>query len=133
VNWIHDTVAEFGRQLGLPGLAIGPQGVAQLSLASGGLLAVEPVRRLDEDEVLVYLGRPAGHRLSVWLHTALARAHLDQAGPIGLQVLTRGSGEEALLLVLARLPARTFTPQALVQTVDHLARWLDEIEAGRSR
>ncbi|MES2480724.1 MAG: hypothetical protein V4609_01905, partial [Pseudomonadota bacterium] len=45
MSWINDTVADFGRQLGMPQLDLGDHGVMQLAFASGGLLAVEPVQR----------------------------------------------------------------------------------------
>ena len=60
-DWIDDTLADFGRRLGLDRLDCGAHGVAQLALAGGGLIAVEPVRRGDAGEVLIYVGRPAGH------------------------------------------------------------------------
>ncbi|HZY20501.1 MAG TPA: hypothetical protein VFE82_18675 [Ramlibacter sp.] len=129
MTWVHDTLAEFGRQLGIDRLDFGRHGVAQLQLASGGLIAVEPARRGDQDEILVYLGRPVGHQAASVLRTALANAHFRHGGPMQVQVALRGEGPEAILLALVRLPERAFTPQALARAVDFLQRWLDEAGA----
>lgn len=131
--WIEDTLADFGRQLGIDGLDFGPYGVAQLQLASGSFIAVEPVRRGNEDEVLVYLGRVVGHQATQAVEVALARSHWRNGGPLAVQVGLRGAGAETFLLALVRLPERTFTAQALAHAVDYLGRWLDEVQAGKRR
>ena len=127
-DWIDDTLADFGRRLGLDRLDCGAHGVAQLALAGGGLIAVEPVRRGDAGEVLIYVGRPAGHDAPRLLRRALALAHHGQAGAQAVQVALRGQGPDALLLALLRMPARAFTPQSLDRAVDDLNRWLDGLK-----
>lgn len=129
VAWVRDALAEFGRQLGIEQLSFGSHGVAQLVLQSGGLVAVEPVRRGDRDEVLIYLGRPVGHQAGALLQRALARAHWREGGPYPVQVALRGDGPDAMLLALVRLPERAFTGQSLAHAVDYLGRWLDEAAA----
>lgn len=129
--WIQDTLTDFGRQLGIDSLDFGPHGVAQLQLASGGFIAVEPVRRGQEDEVLVYLARPVGHQAVQAVGVALARTHWRNGGPLPVQVGLRGSGADTHLLALVRLPERTFTAQALGHAVDYLGRWLDDVQAGK--
>ena len=127
MSWVHDTLADYGRRIGIERLDFGSHGVAQLQLESGGLVAVEPVEREGQDEVLVYIGRPAGHDAGRVYAAALAKAHHSHGGPFALQVALRGHGPEALLLALTRLPERSFTPQTLAHAVDHLRRWLDEV------
>ncbi len=129
--WIADTLADFGHHLGIDGLDVGPHGVAQLQLASGGFIAVEPVRRGQEDEVLVYLARPVGHLAGQAVHAALARSHWRHGGALPVQVGLRGNGPDTQLLALVRLPERTFTAQALAHAVDYLGRWLDEAQSGK--
>ncbi len=129
--WIEDTLADFGRQLGIDGLDFGPYGVAQLQLASGGCIAVEPVRRGQEDEVLVYLARPVGHQAAQAVNVALARSHWRHGGALPVQVGLRGNGQDTQLLALVRLPERTFTAQTLAHAVDYLGRWLDDVQAGK--
>lgn len=133
MNWIEDTVAEFGKQAGIPGLALGPQGVLQLGYKNGGLLALEAVQRGNQVEVVVYLGRQLGFQAAGVLKAALERAHFSHADPLPIQVALRGTGPDTLLLALVRLPERLFTPQSLTQAVDTLTRWLDEVQLRASR
>lgn len=126
-NWINDTLADFGRRLGIEQLDCGTHGVAQLALAGGGLIAIEPVQRGAAEEVLVYVGRRAGHDAPRLLRQALIQAHHRHAGNLPIQVATRGQGPDTLLLALLRLPAREFTPQSLDHAFDTLNRWLDEL------
>lgn len=129
MSWTHDTVAEFGRQLGISQLDLGDHGVAQLAFANGGALAVEPVQRAGQDEVLVYMSRPVGHQAAAVLRHALSKAHFKNGGPWPVQVASRGNGADALVTALVRIPERGFTPQVLNQAVDYLTRWLDEVQA----
>lgn len=127
-NWINDTLARYGEQLGLPALALGEHGVAQLALQAGGMLAVEPVP--GGTDVLVYLGRPVGFDGPGVLRRALAHAHHANALPMPVQVALSGDGPEALLLALVRVPEREFTEQALARAVDYLGRWSDGVRNG---
>ncbi len=129
-HWIHDTVSDFGRQMGIDGLGLGSHGVTQLVFASGAVLSVEPVARPRGDEVLVHLARPVGHDAPALVRLALAKAARIPGGAPAVQVALRGSAAEAMLIALVRLPERGFTPQALGQAVDLLSRWLDEVQAG---
>lgn len=127
-QWIHDAVAQYGRQLGLPELGLDDNGAAQLELQAGGILAVEHAPA--SGDVLVYLGRPLGFDGPAVLRRALERAHHSAAGTLAVQVVLRGDGPEALLLVLARVPERDFTPPVLSRTVDYLGRWSDGVRHG---
>ena len=127
MSWIHDTLNQFGQQLGLPGLDLGQHGVAQLELQAGGLLAVEPAPGGD---VLVYMGRPLGFDGAVVLRNALARAHHSAANPMPVQVAVRGDGPEALLLVLVRVAESEFTLPTLCRVADYLGRWSDGARNG---
>lgn len=131
MSWVHESLAEFGRRLGLDDFSTGPFGVAQLRLASGGLLAVEPVRRGMVDEVLIYVGRPLGFEADALCRRALEKAHFSHGGPYPVQVAARGDGAQAVLLILTRLPERAFTVQTLGHAVDYLERWFDELRNGR--
>jgi len=134
LNWVHETLAEFGRELGLTDFGTGTHGVAQLRLESGALLAVEPVRRGKEDgvdEVLIYFGQPLGFEAATLRRRALEKAHFLRGGPYPIQIATRGEGPQALLLMLVRLPERAFTRQTLGHVVDYLGRWFAELRDGR--
>ena len=129
MSWVNDTLSEFGRRMGLERLDFGNHGVAQLVFQSGAVLAVEPVRRGEIDEVLVYLGRPLGFEAARLTRRALVKSHYKEAGVRDVQVATRGQGSEAMLYALTRMPEREFTPQALDHAFDYLSRWHDSLSA----
>lgn len=129
MNWLHEVLAEFGRQLGLPNFSLGSHGVAQLELQAGGLLAIEPAPGAAGD-VLVYLGRPIGFDAGGTLRGALARAHWGNAPPLPVQVALRGEGPDALLLALVRVPQREFTLPHLNRVVEFLGHWMDGVRNG---
>lgn len=128
--WWLDTVREFGRQLGIEELTPGGHGLVQLVFADGGLLAVEPVEREQQDEVMVYLARPAGYDAAMLWRRALARAHHSQGLPRPLQVAVRGDGPQALIVALVRLQRSEFTLQALAHAFDFLDGWHQELRRG---
>jgi type III secretion system chaperone SycN len=129
MNWVNETVAEWGRQLGLQDWGLGHHGVAQLELASGGLLAVELVGMGEEAEVLVYLGHPMGFDGPRLIRQALRRVHHSNAGALSVQVACQEVDGQPRLLTLTRMPARGFTLQTLEHAVDYLTRWWDGARA----
>lgn len=129
MSWVDDTVAEFGRSMGIPSLRVGEHGNLQLKFAAGGLLAIEPVRRGDTDEILVYLGEPLGFGGARRVVLALSKAHFRNAGVRDVQIAVRGEGADSLLLALTRIPEREFTPQNLGHAVDYLHQWLGSVAA----
>ena len=131
MDWVQQTLADFGRQLGLASFGLGTHGVAQLRLASGALLAVEPVRRGQADEVLVYFSQPLGFDAARLRRRALEKVHYSNSGPYAVQIATRGNGPQSELLLAVRLPDRSFTPQTLAHAVDFLDRWFAELRDGR--
>lgn len=128
MSWVQETLEKFGEQIGLTSLGLGPDGVAQLELQAGGVLAVEPVQ--GGAEVLVYLGRPLGFDAGAVLRNALTRAHFSSAQALPVQVAVRGEGPEGLLLALVRIPDREFTVQMLGRVVECLGRWCDGARNG---
>jgi hypothetical protein len=64
MDWLDTTLAEFGRQLGLPDLRLNAQGVVRLALESGKQLSLEPSLQNGHQEVLVAMGLPVGHAAS---------------------------------------------------------------------
>ena len=43
MDWLDNTLTEFGRQLGLPDLRLNAQGAVRLTLASGKPMSLEPL------------------------------------------------------------------------------------------
>jgi type III secretion system chaperone SycN len=126
MSWIEATVADYGKQLGLPALSLEPHGHVLLELQSGGVLGIEPAKGAAR-EILVYIGRPLGFEGPAMLRRALARAHYSSANAVSVQVAVRGRGPDALLLAVARVPEREFTTSGLAQVVDYLRRWTDGV------
>jgi type III secretion system chaperone SycN len=129
MNWVHDTLADFGKQLGIADLTFGTHGVAQLELQSGGLIAVEPVSRGMVNEVLVYIIQPLGFDAAMLMRRALARAHFAHADALPVQVAVRGEDSAAQLIMLVRLPERSFTLQTLGHAIDFLSRWFEQVKS----
>lgn len=127
--WIQQSIAEYGRQLGIDHLSLGEGGL-ELALADGGVLRVNRFHQTTRDEVLVHLTRPFGHRAGLMVRQALTKAHFAQGGPWPVQLAMRGSGADAGATVLIRIPERSLTPQVLSHAVEHLSRWMDELEQG---
>lgn len=129
MSWVNDTLLEFGRRMGLTDLDFGEHGVVQLVFQSGAVLAVEPVRRGELDEILVYLGRPMGFDAQRLTRKALAKAHFSEAGARDVQVARRGDVPDAMLYALTRMPERDITPQTLDHAFDYLSRWHDSLSS----
>lgn len=134
---LHNTLAEYGKQIGLPALAPSAQGAAQLLTESGRVIGVEwaepehlGTKASAAEEVLVYLRQPVPGAGEGLFRRALAKAHFSQGGtyPVQLGLLDDPQGGPGLhLTVLTRLPIRQFTPQTMGHAVDFLTRWLDTL------
>jgi type III secretion system chaperone SycN len=127
MNWVNQTLAEFGVQIGITDLSFGKHGVAQLILQSGGLLAVEPVHRGDIEEVLVYMGQPIGFDAEKKIRKALCNIHYLQNTQLPIQLATLGVGSDAMLIALVRISERDFTLPVLGHAFDYLNRWFEKI------
>lgn len=127
--WISDAVQQFGTNLGIDNCRPNERGGLQLSLQSGGLLAVEPVQRGDHCEVLVFASRPTGYHAAAMLKAGLTKAFESPQGPYPVQVALLGNGPEATVLALVRLAERDFTLPVLEKSVEFLQRWLAELPA----
>jgi len=120
---LEQTLNEFGRRMGLPGLTLGAGGLAALDVQHMGRLHLERYDRGTETELLIYLARavPAHDRdiagrileLTHYRHprsfALSAGIHNDQA------------------LVLIRLPERQVTVSNVEKAVLLLAESMDRI------
>ena len=129
MDWLDETLAEFGQQLGLPSLRLNAHGVVRLSLESGKQLTLEPMVRHGYPEVLLSLGDPVGHAAAAFAQAALQMAHVERFAPLDIQLALSGHGAETLLIATTRLSARACTPQALAVAIRSLDQWLDDLMA----
>ncbi len=129
MDWLDNTLAEFGRQLGLPDLRLNAQGTVRLALESGKQLSLEPSLQNGHQEVLVAMGLPVGHAAAQHAQAALKMAYAESFPPLEIQLALSGQGADTLLIATTRLPARAFTVPALSGAVRTLDRWLDSVTA----
>jgi type III secretion system chaperone SycN len=129
MDWIADTLTDFGRQLGIDNLQADAEGRLSLQFDNGGLLSVEQVQRAGQDEMLVFWMTPVGYQAGAWVRKALARCHEAGDSRWPVQVGLRSGGPDTQGVLLDRTPARGFTPQALGQVMDLLRRWRETLRA----
>jgi len=127
MNWVDDTLAEFGRMAGLPGLAPDTSGAVQLSLEAGAVLGIQPAQAGERGEIVVFMGRPAGLEKDKLVRRALSLANFRNAPPLPVQVALRGEGPDGLLVAAVRLSERQFTLPKLTHAIDFLIAWHDKV------
>lgn len=132
MDWMADTLSEFGRQLGINDLRLNAQGSVRLELA-GRLLTLESLVRQGQQEVLVCMGCTVGHQAFERAQIALMRAHAGSFPPVDLQLALSGHGPDTRLIATTRLPSRVFTASALSTAVHTLQRWFDGVMAQEMR
>ena len=122
MSWIDETVADFGRRLGVGDLGF-QRGFVQLALSQGGMLGLAQ----GQSEVKIWLARPLEHNQRHAFERALAECDFRKRSPFALQAGLRGDNE---LVVLARIPERGFTTPALEQALDILNRLHERVRFG---
>lgn len=127
MDWLGDTVTQFGHQMGIPGLKLRTDGGITLALEPDGLLGIETTGPEGDLQALVYLERPLGPAPGPAVRRALVTAHATHCGSYAVQLGLRRIGPDARLLALARIPERGFTLSTLSQVVDFLEQWLTEV------
>ena len=123
MSWLDETLADFGRRLGVGALSFGQAGFVQLSLSQGGMLGVA----LAEGEVKLWLARPVEASQRAALERALVECDFRRRFPFPLQAGLQGDAE---LVLLARIPERDFTTPSLEQALDALTRLHERVRFG---
>ncbi len=120
------TIAEFGRRLGIDSLAPGASGTVDLSIEQVGRLQIE---ELDE-VALVTLARPWPEHASKTALAALALCHWRENHPwtINAGALKSAAQGTELLLFTARCPLRAFDVPALDRMLGYLSNLMDAAE-----
>ncbi len=135
MDWIDDSVAAFGRELGIAHLQLNSRGVVNLSIAPDSALTLEFTSRRDHPEIVVAMSRRVGFELERRLLVALHHAHVMYGPGVPVQLALGGSGVNATLIGALRVSARTSGAQELLQATTYLSRWLEavmntEVEGG---
>jgi type III secretion system chaperone SycN len=118
-RWIAATFDEFGRGLGIEGLA--PDARGRLSMRLGAERTLE--LRAADDAVVVLLAAPPSHGDALAERSrALGLCHLRHGWPMPVRA---GRTREGGLVFLVRIPARQFLVPTLEQAIELLGRLLD--------
>lgn len=133
MDWIDDTLVEFGRQLGIESLRLNAQGTVRLTLTSGMPVTLEPRIRRGHQEILVSMGCTVGHAAPQRTLQALRMAHTESFPPVDIQLALSGNGVDTLLIATTRLTARGFTVTALSGAIAALGQWLSDVSSTEDR
>ncbi|MDY0273954.1 MAG: type III secretion chaperone SycN [Desulfomicrobium sp.] len=114
-------IAEFGRRMGLPQLALPESGVAALDVDKLGRLYLE--RGQDTQELLVYLAFPVPAHDSMVLRRALELCSYAHAHPWPLSAGVH-AGQ---LVLLVRLHEREVTAASLENAIHFLSQVLERV------
>lgn len=116
----EQTLVEFGREMGINHLCLGPRGTVELRLESGSTLGLALNDERD-GELVVYLAVPAtDHDRAARLLRAMKFAASPKPGAPALQVGWYGRGDNEVLVLAARLNDADCSVHALRQTVKEL-------------
>lgn len=116
MNWVDHAVDDFGRGLGLPGLAFNNQGVASLEGADLGALFLERV----DGGLLVYLARELDRAEGELLARALELCHWRHNRWASVNAALRG---DRVLVFSVLLPA----PSVDLPTLQRAVSLLEEL------
>ncbi|WP_142848248.1 type III secretion chaperone SycN [Telmatospirillum sp. J64-1] len=115
MSWVAQTIAEFGRSIGIDNLQPDAAGLVQMAFDSGDRLCFEEV----EDELLVYLIREVDSHDPALKLRALALCGEIRQWEWPVQAGLRGADR---LVFLVRLPQRAVSLNVLEQSLDLLTR-----------
>lgn len=117
-------VDDFGRRLGLSGLAPGANGVVEMTIERLGRLQLEPAG----EGVLISLARPWPEYAASTALAALEQCHWRENHPWPIHPGAKG-GE--WLVFTASAPARELDPPLLERIIGYLADLLDRTERAK--
>lgn len=123
MNPTSGTLQEFAQSVGLAALP-DEQRPFSLLLASGRRFSIET----GEAAMLVSLSEPVSHDASERILRAWKLAFYARQSAWPVQVSLAGDDDAGFLLVLVRIAHSDFTLGSLQQAVDHLSRWLDQLQ-----
>lgn len=123
---LEQELDEFGKRMGLPGLAFNRNGLTALDVERMGRLHLEKNARAGVEELLIYLARPCPSHDREVTERALERCHYRHADPFPLSA----SRHNNQLILLTRLPERDTTAAAMEKAVLFLADAMRAIAEG---
>ena len=124
MNLIRETVAEFGRSLGMTQLALRDNGGLVLALGAMGLLALD-IAGPNQDAVVISLSRSPTRAATVDLRRLLSTNHHRHRARLPVQVAMR----DGKLVAAVVLPQEEFTLPRTIETIRRLDEQLRQTEA----
>ena len=118
MNWIDQSILEFGNSIGIASLRFDADGALRLGTESGGAIELHYQREFDPPVVLAMVSEPAGFSRSARLRAAMRLANFRRQPALSLHVALDGDQ----LVLATRLDERSFSQPALESTLDLLDR-----------
>jgi type III secretion system chaperone SycN len=125
MNVIEETVAEFGRSMGMQNLRLRANGCLVLALQSVGTLAID-VAGPQQDSVVVSLSKSVSRSAEPDSRRLLSLAHYRSRSPLPVQ-FGAAHGQVVLAVVL---PQEEFTLTKINEVIRLLDRQHQSMEAG---
>ncbi len=122
---IDDTLAELGRETGVPGLSMADGQPVRLLFPDNTELVFERC----PDGVLMHLDIPVPYDMPQILTAAMQRAGAEGPFPYMLQIGMRETRDAQWLLLGIRATERAFTLRWIEHASTHLERWIDALRA----
>ncbi len=117
MDYIIETINEFGQGMGLKKLDLDENGLLCLSFEKSGTLYLEYLR--DQETILVYIARHVPLYDTQIIARSLGLCRHRQELPFSVHAGFKGEDE---LVFMVRIPARDFTFSSLSQAIDLLKR-----------
>lgn len=118
MEWIHATIQDFGRNMGIDDLRMAPGETLSMNIEGQGDLFLE----LAGQDVLIYLARTKNNLGSQAITRALELCHFRENNPHPVHAALHG---DDTLIFLTRVPGQDFTLPALTNNLTRLARLHD--------
>lgn len=120
MNWVEQVISEFGRNIGIPSLALDSRQRLSLGLSSGRTLTLAYLPDLPIPEVIVSMSSPSNYSPTRVLIDMLQRPHFESTPGWTLQT---GITEDSLFFTL-RIPERAFRLNTLENSIDTVEKFL---------
>lgn len=124
MNWVDQTISEFGRDIGIPSLALEADGRLQLQMQNESTIQIQHFPDLPIPEVVISRIEPSRFIHSLVLKKALAMTDFRAASTWPLQA----AANETNLILAMRIPERAFAMNVLERAMTQLAELFQDIQ-----
>ncbi len=123
MDWMAQIIDDFGRRIGVPGLALDENGRLRMAMKDGTGIGLLQVNAGGSREIVVYRSCPLAYLSAHTFRLALRLADFRQPNPWPVQV---GINQRELVLAM-RLPGRAFSTSSLGHSLSRLAEIIDTL------